>query len=278
MGLALASALLNAGHRVTVWNRTAERYARLVERGAEAAESVADAVGAGDLVVVCLLDYPTTQDVFAADGTAEALAGRTLLQFSFSNGSEAAAMESWVRKHRGDYLHGQIKAYPREVGTPEARLNYSGSESTFQTFRETLEALGEPVYLGSDVAAAAAVSNTSAILSVCIVVAFFEAAAYAVANGAQLDSVLAGVPTALRLAEATIEYSARQIAADDFCGDQASIYTHANAFATMVNAMADGRREPRIARAVLDYIQDARAKQQGPMEIAAIYKVIAHSL
>jgi 3-hydroxyisobutyrate dehydrogenase-like beta-hydroxyacid dehydrogenase len=201
-----------------------------------------------------------------------------LLQFSFSNASEAAAMESWVRQHGSDYLHGQIKAYPREVGTPAARLNYSGSERTFEKFRETFEAFGEPVYLGSDIAAACVVSNTSAILYGCFVAAFFEAAAYGVAEGARFDSLLAVVPSALRLAASTIEYSARQIAAGEFDGDQASIDTHANALATLVNAMADGRPQPPVARAALDYLERARADGRGSMEIAAIYQRIVDSL
>jgi 3-hydroxyisobutyrate dehydrogenase-like beta-hydroxyacid dehydrogenase len=189
------------------------------------------------------------------------------------------ALEQWVKQHGGDYLHGQIKAYPREIGTPAARLNYSGTESTFQTFRETVEVFGEPVYLGSDVAAACVVSNTSTVLYGCIVIAFFEAAAYAAAEGAEFDSLLAALPSAVRLAETTIEYSAHQIAAGEFTGDQAAIDTHASAFATLVRAMeAGGRREPRVLGAVLEYLEDARRKGLGSLEIAALYGMLVDSL
>jgi 3-hydroxyisobutyrate dehydrogenase-like beta-hydroxyacid dehydrogenase len=279
MGLALASALLGAGHRMTVWNRSPERYARLIEQGAEGAESVAAAVGAAELVVVCLLDDPATRQVLSADGVSEALAGRTLLQFSFSNGYEAAALEEWVKERGGEYLHGQIKAYPREIGTPAARLNYSGNEATFQAFRDTVEVFGEPFYLGSDVHAACVVSNTSTILYGCFVAAFFEVAAYAAAEGAQLESVLAMLPSASRLAEATIEYSARQLAAGKFTGDQATIDTHANALATCVSAMAHGdRHEPRLAQVALDYLEEARRRELGSQEIAAVYTMLLDSL
>ena len=279
MGLALASALLAAGHRVTVWNRSPERYGSLIGQGAEAAGSVAAAIDAADLVVVCLLDYPVTRQVLAADGASKAISGRTLLQFSFSSGEDAATLEGWVNQHGADYLHGQIKAYPREIGTSAARLNYSGTEATFQRFRETVEVFGDPVYLGSDVAAACVVSNTSTVLYTCIVAAFFEAAAYAAAEGAQLENLLAVVPSAIRLAESTIEHSARQIAAGEFHGDQASIDTHANVFATLVRAMTqEGRREPRLSRVVLDYLEDARSKQLGSLEIAALYGALVDSL
>jgi 3-hydroxyisobutyrate dehydrogenase-like beta-hydroxyacid dehydrogenase len=278
MGLALASALLGGGHRVTVWNRSPDRYASLLARGAEAAESVAAAVRAADLIVVCLLDYPITREVLSADGVSDALAGRTVLQFSYSNAKQAMALEQWVRERGGDYLHGQIKAYPREVGTAAATLNYSGTESTFQRFRQTVGVFGESVYLGSDVAAGCLLSNTSTVLFECIVAAFFEVAAYAAAEGARLESLVPLLPTAFRLALTTIEHSARQIAAGELHGDQASIDTHANAFAMLVDTMAEGRREPRLARVVLDYLEDARSKDLGSAEIAALYGLLVDSV
>jgi 3-hydroxyisobutyrate dehydrogenase-like beta-hydroxyacid dehydrogenase len=279
MGLALASALLGAGHPVTAWNRSPERYAPLIEQGAVGAESVAAAVGAAKLVIVCVLDDAATRQVLSADGVSEALAGRTLLQFSFSNGYEAAALEQWVNERGGDYLHGQIKAYPREIGTPAARLNYSGNEATFRAFRDTVKVFGEPFHLGSDVRAACVISNTSTILYGCFVAAFFEVAAYAAAEGAELDSVLAMLPSASRLAEATIEYSARQLAAGEFTGDQATIDTHANALGTCVRAMAHGGRpEPRLSQVALDYLHDAQRNGLGSVEIAAMYTMLLDSL
>lgn len=279
MGLALGAALLGADHRVTVWNRSPDRYASLVELGARPAESVAAALSAAELAVVCLLDHRTTQQVLSADGVSQAIAGRTVLQYSFSNGAEAAELERWVQERGGDYLHGQIKAYPREIGTPAARLNYSGNESTFQAFRSTLEVLGQPFYLGSDVHAACVVSNTSTILYGCFVAAFFEAAAYAVAEGAPLESVVAMLPSATRLAETTIGHSAQQLATGRLGGDQASIDTHAGAMSTCVRAMAhDGRPEPRLAQAALEYLEQARSSGLGSLEIAAVYSMLLESL
>lgn len=41
MGTAIATRLMDQGHDVTVWNRTAERMAPLIEKGATAADSPA---------------------------------------------------------------------------------------------------------------------------------------------------------------------------------------------------------------------------------------------
>lgn len=279
MGLALASALLGAGNPVTVWNRSVGRYAPLLERGAQAAGTVAAAVSSAELVIVCLLDHATTEQVLSGDEVSQAIHGRTVLQYSFSNGRQAAALARWVKEHGGDYLHGQIKAYPREIGTPAARLNYSGGESTFEAFRSTVAIFGEPYYLGPDVHAACVVSNTSTVLYGCFVAAFFEAAAYAAADGAELESVVAMFPSATRLAEATVEHSARQLAAGELNGDQASIDTHVGAMATCIEAMTHGGRgEPRLAQAALSYLEEAQRSGSGSLEFAAVYKTLLESL
>jgi 3-hydroxyisobutyrate dehydrogenase len=158
-------------------------------------------------------------------------------------------------------------------------LFLSGNEATFRTFRETVQAFGAPAYLGFDVGAACVVSDTSTAIYECIVAAFFEAAAYAAIEGAELESLLAVVPSAIRLAEATIEYSARQMAAGDFAGDQASIDVHVNGIGTLVRAMAGrGDRAPKLARVVLDYLEEAQRKQLGSLEIAAVYGMLLESL
>jgi 3-hydroxyisobutyrate dehydrogenase len=63
MGAAMARNLLRAGHRVTVWNRTAARAEPLAADGARVAADPADAVRDADAVVTMLLDGPSAEAV-----------------------------------------------------------------------------------------------------------------------------------------------------------------------------------------------------------------------
>ena len=56
MGAAMVQRLLDQAHRLTVWNRSAEKLKPLVERGARAAKTPADAVAASELVITMLTD------------------------------------------------------------------------------------------------------------------------------------------------------------------------------------------------------------------------------
>ena len=82
MGSALARSLVNGGHGVSVWNRSAARMQPLVDVGAAPVATVAAAVGASPVVLVCIDDYPSTRALFEAADVVEKLSGRVVVQLS----------------------------------------------------------------------------------------------------------------------------------------------------------------------------------------------------
>ncbi|MGH3425912.1 MAG: NAD(P)-binding domain-containing protein, partial [Nocardioidaceae bacterium] len=63
MGSPMSINLVNAGHDVAGFNRTASKTAALVEAGGRAADSVADAVGNAEVVALMVPDSPDVRDV-----------------------------------------------------------------------------------------------------------------------------------------------------------------------------------------------------------------------
>ncbi|WP_228452861.1 NAD(P)-dependent oxidoreductase [Streptomyces alkaliterrae] len=151
MGRELARALLDAGHRVTVWNRTAARAEALADRGAVVAGSPGEAVGASPLTVVCLLDEDTVLQ--ALDGVGAA--GRAVVNLTNGTPEQARRVAELVRGQGGDYLDGGIMAVPPMIGGPHAFLYYSGSERVFREHRPLLDTFGAAHYKGEDPGAAA---------------------------------------------------------------------------------------------------------------------------
>ena len=94
MGSRMAAQLLAAGHEVVVWNRTAERAAPLVEAGATAASSPADAARSAEVVITMLADPAALRAVVEGpDGIAAGLGEATLIEMS-TVGTETVA---WLR-------------------------------------------------------------------------------------------------------------------------------------------------------------------------------------
>ncbi|MEV5596813.1 NAD(P)-binding domain-containing protein [Streptomyces sp. NPDC052496] len=149
MGRALAGAFLGAGHPTTVWNRSAAKADELVGRGAVRAGSVAEAVTAGPLVVVCVLDYEVAHRILEPVGAD--LAGRVLVNLTSDTPQRSRQAAEWAAGHGIDYLDGSIMVPTPVIGTPDATVLYSGSRRAFDTYEETLKALGgRAPYLGAD--------------------------------------------------------------------------------------------------------------------------------
>ncbi|MBE1491215.1 NAD(P)-dependent oxidoreductase [Plantactinospora soyae] len=148
MGSALAHVLLVRGHPVTVWNRTPDKARDLVAEGAVLAGTPADAVAAGELVLLSLTDYDAVQAVLGT--VADAVPGRVVVNLTTGAPDRAEQVADWARRVGADYLDGVVQAGPEQLGGPEATLLYSGSERAFVAHRRTLEQLGTTHHLGPD--------------------------------------------------------------------------------------------------------------------------------
>ncbi|WP_282702398.1 NAD(P)-binding domain-containing protein [Streptomyces sp. CC219B] len=148
MGQALAGAFLKAGHPTTVWNRTAAKADQLRAEGAELAPTVADALKASPLAVVCLTDYRAVHEVLGASEVD--LDGTLLINLTSGDSAQARETARWAGQRGARYLDGAIMAVPPVIGTEEAVILHSGPEEEFEAHRATLGALGTVTHLGPD--------------------------------------------------------------------------------------------------------------------------------
>ena len=153
MGRALAVALLRAGRTVTVWNRTPEKADTLTKSGAHPAGSVAAAVQASPLVLVCVLDDETVHELI--EPVAGDLRGRTFVNLTTTTPEQARAMARWAGVARVEYVDGGIMAVPDMIGGGDTFVLYSGAAEAFDRNRPVLELFGRAVFVGDDAGAAA---------------------------------------------------------------------------------------------------------------------------
>ncbi|MFI5609092.1 NAD(P)-dependent oxidoreductase [Amycolatopsis sp. NPDC051903] len=148
MGQAMVHSLLRAGHPVTVWNRTAQRAEGVVAAGAQLAATPAEAVSAGDLIILSLTDYQAMWDVLG-DATAS-LAGRTLVNLSSDTPDRTREASQWAAAHGAAFVAGGVMVPAPLVGTEFAHVYYSGDQRGFDAHRDALARIGEPRFLGAD--------------------------------------------------------------------------------------------------------------------------------
>ncbi|WP_227979147.1 NAD(P)-dependent oxidoreductase [Nocardia spumae] len=148
MGTELARALVAAGYRTVVWNRTDGRAQALADSGAIVADDVATAIAAAPVLVTVLFDDASVREVLAPH--AALLAGHTVVNVTTTSPNQSRAFAEWVVDQGADYLDGGIMAVPSMIGGPGSSILFSGSESGFNANRDLLELWGEARYLGSD--------------------------------------------------------------------------------------------------------------------------------
>ncbi|MFD0023398.1 NAD(P)-dependent oxidoreductase [Streptomyces sp. NPDC058382] len=157
MGRSLAHAFLDAGLRTTVWNRTPGRDRELVERGATGAQSVAEAIAASPLTVVCVVNYDAADAVLRSDPATEAAKGRTVVNLTADTPDRARSTADWAAGHGIRYLDGAIMTPTTTIGTPAAVFIHSGPAELYREVRPVLDALGGAhTHLGEEIGRAAA--------------------------------------------------------------------------------------------------------------------------
>ncbi|KAL2117701.1 hypothetical protein VTJ04DRAFT_7361 [Mycothermus thermophilus] len=166
MGAALAGALLTGSAaptaqspNLTLWNRTPDRpqVRALVEQGAVLETNLATAVANSEVVVICLLDYPSVMAVFSALEGGQGgspLANKVIVNLTNGTASQARASSTYFKQVLGAaaYFDGAIMVVPQQVGTAESFMVLSGeSQAGYDTLvRDVLTPIGATLYLGSN--------------------------------------------------------------------------------------------------------------------------------
>lgn len=253
MGQALAEAFLRAGHPTTVWNRTPAKADRLIAAGARPASSIADALAAAPLTVLCLTDYQAVRELLTAHETA--LPGTTLLNLTSGDSAQARATARWAGQHGAHYLDGAIMAIPQVIGTGEAVILHSGARSDFDTHEPVLAALGTVTYLGADHGLASLYDVAGLTMMWSVLNAWLQGTAMLRTAGVDAATF---APFAQQIATGVATWLpgyAEQIDSGSFPAEVSALKTDARAMAHMVEeseALGINAELPQLIKAIAD--------------------------
>lgn len=164
MGSRMAGRLLDAGHHLTVWNRTATRTADLVSRGAVAADTPAAAAAHADAVITMLADPAALRDVTEGPdgGLTGVRPGSTLIEMS-TVGPDAVGRLSTVLPDGVDLLDAPVLGSLPEAEAGKLRIFVGGPAPLAKRWDPVLSAMGTPMHVGplGSGAAAKLVANST---------------------------------------------------------------------------------------------------------------------
>ena len=147
MGISMARRLIEAGHKVTVYNRTASKAAPLVALGARQAATPRDAARGNEIVISIVTDSPDVEAVLlGADGAVHAAEKNALFIDMSTIAPDTARKVGQALKAKGvAFLDAPVTG--GDVGAREGTLSIlvGGEKADLERAREVFSVMGKPI-------------------------------------------------------------------------------------------------------------------------------------
>ncbi|WP_406635147.1 NAD(P)-dependent oxidoreductase [Amycolatopsis sp. WGS_07] len=271
MGSALARALAQRGHHVAAWNRSPEKAEALAVAGVRAIENLDDAVRASRVILACTSTYETTLDALRQVAAWDDV---TLVNVGTGTPDEVDAMRQWAADRGAAYLDGAILCYPQHIGTPDGLLLFSGPEEIWQLHEPVLQALGQPVHVSAQTRGASVLDVTFAGgFYIASLVAYVEAAAYALSQGLSAAELAGISETVVDLMRVTVPEIAQCIESGKHDTDQATISVYSAGLVSCRDAMRSAGHEARMLDTAAGFLGSAEAAGAGHLGFSALAAV-----
>ena len=202
MGMGVAARLLERGHEVFVWNRTAQRTEALVERGARRVRTPAEAAAQAEAVIVFVADPQALEAVVEGeDGFADTDAEATIIVMA-TVGPQAVARLAARLPRRMVLIDAPVMGSVAEAESGTLTIFVGGDAAAVAEWASLLGDLGRPLHVGG-VGSGSAAKLVANLALLNTVAAFGESLALANALGLAREvafAVLESTPLAPQVA------------------------------------------------------------------------------
>ncbi|HXH72367.1 MAG TPA: NAD(P)-dependent oxidoreductase [Mariprofundaceae bacterium] len=198
MGEPMAANLLKAGHRLTVWNRTAAKAAQLVNGGAVLAATPRELAKTADVIIMMLTGPAAIEAVLTGpDGMLTAgIAGKTVINMSSIPPAYAREVDTLLRSQGATAIDAPVSGsrMPAEEGT--LVILAGGDTADIERAEPLLLTMGKKVVHCGAAGQGSAMKMTVNLLLGTMMAGFAEAVNYGEKAGLDtatlLDTILAG--------------------------------------------------------------------------------------
>jgi 3-hydroxyisobutyrate dehydrogenase-like beta-hydroxyacid dehydrogenase len=270
MGAAIAERLLDSGHELAVWNRTAATADPFVERGAVRLERPADAWGHGDLALTMLLNDAAVEAVYLGEGGvfADEASGGTAVDMSTVGVPVSERVAERAREAGAAFLRSPVTGNPSVVAAGNLGLIVSGPRVAYDAVGNVLRDVGpNHFYVGAGEQARVvklAINLMLAGTSELIAEALVMAERNGIERAAMLDVMGGSV-----MGSPFIKYKTTALIADDYTSTFTAEGMYKDVQLALENANAVGVPLP-IGALVQQLLQGCIAQGMGDIDFMAL--------
>lgn len=150
MGAPMGQRLMEAGHRLHVYNRTPERALALARAGASSYGRPEQAVSAAECVVLMLSDAQAIRTILLGESMRGRLEGRSVIQMGTIAPEESRAFGEELQARGAEYLEAPVLGSTPEAGAGTLLVMVGATVEQFERWRPLLAVFGpEPMLIGS---------------------------------------------------------------------------------------------------------------------------------
>jgi 3-hydroxyisobutyrate dehydrogenase and related beta-hydroxyacid dehydrogenases len=169
MGAPMVRRHLDAGFKVRIWNRSAEKAQPLAAEGATLCQTPAEAAAGASHLVTMLTDGPAVEAVLFELGAADALgAGATVIDMSSIRPGEARTHSAHLAGRGIHHLDAPVSGGTRGAKAGTLAIMAGGGETVFVAAKAVLAPLGRAVRVGPSGAGQLAKLANQAIVGIAI--------------------------------------------------------------------------------------------------------------
>ena len=218
MGLPMCRRLLTAGYPLTVWNRSPDKCAPLVEAGARQANSPAELCAAADIVLLCLADTAVVREVvFGPGGIVEgARQGQLLVDHSSLEPAATRSMAADLEARCGmRWIDAPVSGGTAGAEAGSLAIMAGGNSEDIERVRPVLMNLGQRLTRMGEVGTGQVTKACNQMIVACNALVIAEVVALAERSG--VDASLIAPALAGGFADSKpLQILAPQMAASEF--------------------------------------------------------------
>jgi 3-hydroxyisobutyrate dehydrogenase-like beta-hydroxyacid dehydrogenase len=271
MGSRMARRLLDAGHRIAVWNRTPDRMEQLLQVGAMPAATPAEAARSCEVVITMLTDDAALRDVTEGpDGVAATATDRTtLIQMSTVGPASVARLASKLPPET-HLLDAPVLGSLTEVEAGSLRIFVGGADDDVARWTPLLSSLGQPMHVGpiGSGAAAKLVANSTLVGVIAVL-----GEALALAEGVGLPRGVALDVLATTALASQVERRRASIESGEY-PPRFSLALAAKDAQLIADAAAAGGIDLRVMEAARSWLAEAQDAGKGDQDYSAVLETI----
>lgn len=190
MGRPMVQRLIDAGHRLSLFNRTIEKILDFRQQGVLVTDSVEDAIQPAECVIVMLSDYPAIESVLL-NGQGMEFDGRTVIQMATILPEQSCELKARIEKKGGRYLECPVLGSRDKAAEGDLILMVGSTADQFVEWTPVLQAFGSSIRHVGSVGQAAALKLALNQLIVALAAAFSMSVGMVLSEGVRIEDFMA---------------------------------------------------------------------------------------